>query len=50
MTDFLNVEEWYNITFEKPQFNWYSMNNTYFDDITKWKKNKEELLKCFCNS
>ena len=41
------IEEWYNDVFDKPQFNWYSKNDTYFDDIKLWNKNKEELIKLF---
>jgi len=43
----MNIENWYNEIFEKPQYNWYGNNNTYFDDIKYWKKNKEIVLVLF---
>lgn len=32
-----DIISWFYDTFEKPQFNWYAKNDTYFDDIKRWK-------------
>ena len=43
----IDIEEWYNNLFDKPQFNWFCKNDTFFDDIKLWKKNKKELITYF---
>lgn len=35
---------WFYATFEKPQFNWYQKNDTYFTDIQKWKDMERYIL------
>ena len=38
---------WFYATFEKPQFNWYQKNDTYFTDIQKWRYGKIHTSKSF---
>ena len=50
MEEVINIEQWYTELFEKPQFNWYSKNDTYFDDIKLWKQNLETIYILFTSS
>ena len=39
-----NTLLWFYETFEKPQFNWYQKNDTFFADIRKWKDMEKYLI------
>ena len=43
MEEFCTIN-WFYKHFEKPQFNWYQKNDTYFEDIKKWKNMEKYLL------
>ena len=42
-----DINVWFIQNIQKPQFNWYNYNETYFDDIKVWNCNKQILLDLF---